>query len=49
MGKDSNVFIWLARKFFLGQNPVPPLHIDTIYEFPLMLECRDWAIKYYNF
>jgi len=34
MGKDSNVLIWLARKFFLGQNPVPLLHIDTTSEFP---------------
>src|SRR6516165_10504570 len=48
MGKDSNVLIWLANKAFLGKVPFPVLHIDTTYEFPEMLEFRDWATKHYK-
>ncbi len=48
MGKDSNVLVWLARKSFFGKVPFPVLHIDTTYEFPEMLEFRDWATKHYN-
>ena len=43
MGKDSNVLIWLALKSFFGKIPFPVLHIDTTYEFPEMLEFREWA------
>ena len=48
MGKDSNVLIWLANKAFYGHVPFPVLHIDTTYEFPEMLEFREWAKKEYN-
>ncbi|MDR2462698.1 MAG: sulfate adenylyltransferase subunit 2 [Verrucomicrobiales bacterium] len=48
MGKDSNVLIWLAKKAFCGKIPFPVLHIDTTYEFPEMLEFRDWAVKEYD-
>src|SRR5207247_392712 len=48
MGKDSNVLVWLARKSFFGRVPFPVLHIDTTYEFPEMLEFREWAIKHHN-
>ncbi len=48
MGKDSNVLIWLAKKAFCGKIPFPVLHIDTTYEFPEMLEYRDWATKHYD-
>ena len=48
MGKDSNVLIWLSRKAFGGHIPYPLLHIDTTYEFPEMLDYRDWAVKYHN-
>lgn len=48
MGKDSNVLIWLSKKAFCGKIPYPLLHIDTTYEFPEMLEFRDWAVKYYD-
>jgi sulfate adenylyltransferase subunit 2 len=48
MGKDSNVLIWLASKAFFGRVPFPVLHIDTTYEFPEMLEFRDWATKHYK-
>lgn len=48
MGKDSNVLIWLAKKAFGGHVPFPCLHIDTTYEFPEMLEFRDWAQAHHN-
>jgi sulfate adenylyltransferase subunit 2 len=48
MGKDSNVLIWLSKKAFGGHIPYPLLHIDTTYEFPEMLEYRDWAVKYHG-
>jgi len=48
MGKDSNVLIWLALKSFFGKIPFPLLHIDTTYEFPEMLEFRDWAKAHYK-
>jgi sulfate adenylyltransferase subunit 2 len=48
MGKDSNVLIWLAKKAFCGHIPFPLLHIDTTYEFPEMLEFREWAKKKYD-
>ena len=48
MGKDSNVLIWLARKAFIGRVPFPVLHIDTTYEFPEMLEFREWAKEHHN-
>jgi len=48
MGKDSNVLVWLARKAFFGRVPFPVLHIDTTYEFPEMLEFREWARKHHD-
>ena len=48
MGKDSNVLIWLSKKAFCGKIPYPTLHIDTTYEFPEMLEFRDWARSHYE-
>jgi len=48
MGKDSNVLIWLACKAFFGRVPFPVLHIDTTYEFPEMLEFREWATEHYK-
>ncbi|MEY2559207.1 MAG: sulfate adenylyltransferase subunit 2 [Verrucomicrobiota bacterium] len=48
MGKDSNVLLWLALKAFLGEIPFPLLHIDTTYEFPEMLEFREWAVEQYG-
>jgi sulfate adenylyltransferase subunit 2 len=48
MGKDSNVLIWLSKKAFCGKVPYPTLHIDTTYEFPEMLEFRDWARNHYD-
>lgn len=48
MGKDSNVLLRLALKAFFGKIPFPLLHIDTTYEFPEMLEFRDWAVREYD-
>jgi sulfate adenylyltransferase subunit 2 len=48
MGKDSNVLIWLALKAFFGRVPFSVLHIDTTYEFPEMLEFRQWAVQEYG-
>ena len=48
MGKDSNVLIWLSLKSFFGKIPYPILHIDTTYEFPEMLEFREWAKSHYK-
>lgn len=48
MGKDSNVLIWLAKKAFCGHIPFPVLHIDTTYEFPEMIEFREWAKEHYR-
>ncbi len=48
MGKDSNVLLWLARKAFAGTIPFPVVHIDTTYEFPEMLEFREWATQHYG-
>ena len=49
MGKDSNVLLRLAHKAFFGRIPFPLLHIDTTYEFPEMLEFREWATAEYGF
>jgi hypothetical protein len=39
----------LARaEIVFWKGPVSVLHIDTTYEFPEMLEFRDWATKHYN-
>ncbi|CAF0689761.1 sulfate adenylyltransferase subunit CysD [Candidatus Methylacidithermus pantelleriae] len=49
MGKDSNTLLWLAMKAFCGRIPFPVIHIDTTYEFPEMIEFREWAQRYYGF
>ncbi len=45
MGKDSTVLVHLARKAFLGNIPVPVLHIDTTYKFKEIYEFRDTHAK----
>ncbi len=43
IGKDSSVLVHLARKaFYPGRIPFPLLHIDTTYEYPEMIEFRDY-------
>jgi len=46
IGKDSSVLLHLARKaFYPAPIPFPLLHIDTTYEYPEILEFRDWFVK----
>jgi len=45
IGKDSSTLLHLARKaFFPGKLPFPLLHIDTTYEYPELIEFRDWFV-----
>ncbi len=41
IGKDSTVLLWLIRKAFFGQVPIPLIHIDTTYKIPEMIAYRD--------
>ncbi len=41
MGKDSTVLLHLVRKAFLGNVPIPVVHIDTSYKMKEMIEWRD--------
>ncbi len=41
IGKDSTVMLWLARKAFFGNVPIPLVHIDTNYKIPEMVVYRD--------
>ncbi|WP_051670265.1 sulfate adenylyltransferase subunit CysD [Bryobacter aggregatus] len=46
VGKDSSVLVHLARKaFYPGKIPFPLVHIDTTYEYPELIEFRDWFVK----
>jgi sulfate adenylyltransferase subunit 2 len=46
IGKDSSALLHLARKaFFPGRIPFPLLHIDTTYEYPELIEFRDWFVN----
>jgi len=45
IGKDSTVMLWLARKAFFGNVPLPLVHIDTSYKIPQMIEYRDQKAK----
>jgi sulfate adenylyltransferase subunit 2 len=46
IGKDSSVMLHLARKaFHPAPIPFPLLHIDTTYEYPEMIEFRDWFTR----
>lgn len=41
VGKDSTVMLWLARKAFAGEVPIPLVHIDTNYKIQSMIQYRD--------
>ncbi len=46
IGKDSSVLVHLARKAsFPGKLRFPLLHIDTTYEYPELIEFRDWFVR----
>ena len=48
MGKDSTVLLHLVRKAFLGNVPIPLVHIDTSYKIPEMITWRDDYTKAHN-
>ena len=41
IGKDSTVMLWLARKAFAGEVPIPLVHVDTSFKMPKMIAYRD--------
>jgi len=41
IGKDSTVMLWLARKAFAGEVPIPLVHVDTSFKIPKMIAYRD--------
>jgi sulfate adenylyltransferase subunit 2 len=48
--KESTVLLWLARKAFNGQVPIPLIQIDTGYDLPELVEyqdrlCREWRLN----
>jgi sulfate adenylyltransferase subunit 2 len=45
MGKDSTVMLHLVRKAFVGNCPIPLVHIDTSYKIPEMIVWRDDFVK----
>ncbi len=50
MGKDSTALVHLARKAFLGNIPIPAIHIDTSFKFKEIYEFREkyakkWGIR----
>lgn len=45
VGKDSTVLVWLTKKAFFGNVPIPVIHIDTGFKFKEMYEFRDWCVK----
>ncbi len=48
MGKDSTVMLHLVRKAFVGNCPIPLVHIDTSYKIPEMITWRDEFVKRHN-
>jgi sulfate adenylyltransferase subunit 2 len=41
IGKDSTTLLWLMRKAFFDEIPIPVIHIDTSYKFKQIYEFRD--------
>ena len=48
IGKDSTVLLWLARKAFAGNCPIPLVHIDTTKKIPEMIAFRDKVAQEWN-
>ena len=48
MGKDSTTLLHLARKAFLGNVPIPAIHIDTTFKFKQIYQFRDRYSKQWN-
>jgi sulfate adenylyltransferase subunit 2 len=47
-GKDSTTMIHLLRKAFLGQIPIPIIHLDTTFKFEEIYKFRDKYAKELN-
>lgn len=45
IGKDSTTMLHLVRKAFLGNVPIPVMHIDTTYKFKEIYRFRDKYIR----
>ncbi len=45
MGKDSTTLVHLIRKAFLGNVPIPTVHIDTTFKFKQIYKFRDKYAK----
>jgi sulfate adenylyltransferase subunit 2 len=48
MGKDSTALVHLVRKAFLGEVPIPVIHIDTTFKFKQIYEFRSKYSKKWN-
>jgi sulfate adenylyltransferase subunit 2 len=48
MGKDSTALLWLMRKAFLGDVPMPVVQLDTGMELPEVYEFRDRIAREWN-
>lgn len=48
VGKDSTTMLYLVKKAFLGEVPVPVIHIDTSYKIKEIYEFRDKLAKQWN-
>lgn len=44
-GKDSTTMLYLIRKAFLGDIPIPVIHIDTGFKFKEIYKFRDRLVK----
>lgn len=44
-GKDSTTMLYLIRKAFLGNSPIPIIHVDTTFKFKEIYKFRDKYIK----
>ncbi len=47
-GKDSTTMLYLVRKAFFGEVPIPVLHIDTSYKLKEIYEFRERLRKEWN-
>ena len=48
VGKDSTTMLYLVKKAFFGEVPVPVIHIDTSYKLKEIYEFRDRLAREWN-
>ena len=48
VGKDSTTMLYLVKKAFLGEVPIPVIHIDTSYKIKEIYKFRDKLAKEWN-